>query len=164
MEHADGDAPIEGARQPDLDDDEQIKYIKHKVSVFVDDRSPGYCSVLPCARARARARSQHEGRWSACEQRGAFFCCLWPRGISADAPPLLLHRRQGELRERNAVLDNRKHHVDQRLGGRQGSVVSLALRAHARGLARHQFVSASLHLLPGESGASRDPSLDGSVC
>jgi hypothetical protein len=55
MEHADGDAPIEGARQPDLDDDEQIKYIKHKVSVFVDDRSRGYCSVLPCPRARARA-------------------------------------------------------------------------------------------------------------
>jgi hypothetical protein len=57
MEHADGDAPIEGARQPDLDDDEQIKYIKHKVSVFVDDRSPGDCSGLPWPRARARARA-----------------------------------------------------------------------------------------------------------
>ena len=63
MEHADGDAPIEGARQPDLDDDEQIKYIKHKVSVFVDDRSRGYCSV-PCLRACARSRHERRARAS----------------------------------------------------------------------------------------------------
>jgi len=38
MQNADGEAPIEGARQPDLDDDEHVKYIKHGVSVFVDER------------------------------------------------------------------------------------------------------------------------------
>jgi hypothetical protein len=37
MQHAEGDAPLEGARQPDLVEGEEVKYIKHSVSVFVDD-------------------------------------------------------------------------------------------------------------------------------
>ena len=55
LEHADGDAPLEGARQPDLEDGEEVKYIKHGVSVFIDDRSGSRCPVPPSLRARARA-------------------------------------------------------------------------------------------------------------
>ena len=87
-------------------------------------------------------------------------CCLWWSSVGADARrgararfTAVFPRRQGELRERIALLDNRKHHVDQRLGRREGPVLPLALRADARYFARHELVSASLHLLPGEAGA-----------
>ena len=86
MQHADGDAPVEGARQPDLDDGEEVKYIKHGVSVFVDDRS----SVPPSLRARARARAcvgvracahlapppRTRGRGRSCERR--YTPCVLP--------------------------------------------------------------------------------------
>lgn len=51
MDHADGDAPLEGARQPDLDDGEEVKYIKHNVSVFIDDRCLFPLPLLWSARA-----------------------------------------------------------------------------------------------------------------
>jgi hypothetical protein len=54
MEHADGDAPIQGAPQPDLVEGEDVKYIKHGVSVFIEDRcSPAYflpSSLVNCTK------------------------------------------------------------------------------------------------------------------
>ena len=38
MMHADGDALVAGARQPELSAGEEVKYIKNHVAVFLDDR------------------------------------------------------------------------------------------------------------------------------
>ena len=127
MEHADGDAPIDGARQPDLDEGEEVKYIKHNVSVFLDDRClvpPLFLLSAGCSLVRARC---------------ALAWCLL----------ILSPFWQGPVWEWDAVFNDGEHHLAWHGGCGEDAVLPLAVDANACNLPRYFVLSAPLRVLSG---------------